>query len=449
MRLHVLPLVVLLAFPGTAAATEWFVQPGGTGPGTRTAPFGRIQDALNAARPGDQVSVFRGTYSESLVTVRDGSVEQPIRIRAAEGRGSVIVSTRQTVLIVRHAHHEVDGLVIDAQYALADAIVVRNGGHFFVLRNAEVRRTSRDAIDLAAPEGVLIENSLIHHALNAARGRTDAHGIVAGPVRRLTIRGTEIHTFSGDAIQMDPGRAAPGWTDVTIEGCRLWLRPLPAPENGFPAGTVPGENGVDTKALIGLPRARIVIRDTVAFGFRGGLISNMAAFNLKENIDALVDGVTVYDSEIAFRIRGGGKGRAGALAGIRNAVVHSTVTAFRYEDAIENLRVWNATIGGGVVRAFLAGSATATGMEVRNLLVLGSTLPPEASHPSNLITGAKAFVNAAAHDYSLVEGARAVDAGVPLPDVRSDRRGTPRPQGRGWDAGAYELSRRQTSPRWN
>ena len=94
----------------------------------------------------------------------------------------------------------------------------------------------------------LIDGSLIHHTLNAANVRTDAHGIVAGAARRLTIRNTEIHTFSGDAFQIDPGRAAPGWGDIVVEGCRFWLQPLPAAVNGFAAGVVPGENAIDTKA---------------------------------------------------------------------------------------------------------------------------------------------------------------------------------------------------------
>ena len=75
-------------------------------------------------------------------------------------------------------------------------------------------------------------------------------------------------------------------------------------ENGFAAGAVPGENAMDTKAAAANVRSRITVRDTIASGFRGGLISNMAAFNFKENVDATVDGVTVFDSEIAFRLRG-------------------------------------------------------------------------------------------------------------------------------------------------
>src|SRR5436190_24331898 len=89
--------------------------------------------------------------------------------------------------------------------------VVAYTGTGFTLRNSEVRRSGRDAVDMGAVDDVLIEGSLIHHALNSTGGRSDAHGIVAGAVHRLTIRNTEIHTFSGDGIQVDPGRAAPGW----------------------------------------------------------------------------------------------------------------------------------------------------------------------------------------------------------------------------------------------
>src|SRR5688572_19532194 len=264
----------LWAFSVPASATEWFVAPGGSGHGTSAAPFGRVQDGLNAAQAGDTVSILPGTYSEAVQTVRSGSSSLPVLLRAREGLGSVILTVPGRVLRIDHAYITVEGLVIDGQYGAADTVDVNSGAHFLTLRDTEVRRSSRDLIDIANPQGVLIERCLIHHALNAAGGRTDAHGIAAGAARDLTIRDTEIHTFSGDGFQIDPGRAAPGWDRVTIEGSTIWLAPLPAAENGFPAGTVPGENAVDTKAAPTLPRATIVIRDTMAWGFRAGLIGN-------------------------------------------------------------------------------------------------------------------------------------------------------------------------------
>jgi hypothetical protein len=426
----ILAFLILGAAP--AAAAEWFVAPGGTGPGSRSAPFGRIQIALDRVRPGDTIIILPGTYTESLRTARNGTAGSPIRLRAEGGPGSVVVTAPGMVLRIDHAHYLVEGLVIDGQYGPADAVRVSTGGHYFVLRDSEVRRSSRDCVDMGGPHGVVIERSLIHHCLNAARGRTDAHGIVAGPVRGLTIRDTEIHTFSGDAIQLDPGRAAPGWDEVTIEGCRLWLQPLPGAANGFAAGTVPGENAVDTKTYADGSRGRMVIRDTKVWGFRGGLIANMSAFNLKEQVDVIVDGVSVHDSEIAFRLRGP------ARVAVRNAVVHDVATAFRYEEDIQDLRIHNVTIGLNVARSFQSADARNASLEVRNLLVLADHLPVEAAGPGNLAVAADAFVGAAGGDYRLSPGSPAENAGMTIEGVDRDRDGVRRPQGRAVDVGAYE-----------
>ena len=427
-----------LASPGIAA--EWHVAAGGAGNGTATAPFGRIQSAIDAAQPGDTVIVGPGTFAESLVSVRSGTLTSRITLRSADGRGTTIVTNLGRVLTVNHAYFTVEGLVLDGEYGANDLVRVGSIGHGFTLRNTEVRRAGNDAVDMGAISDALIENSLIHHALNPTNGRTDAHGVVGGAVQRLTIRNTEIHTFSGDGVQIDPGRAAPGWNDVLIEGCRIWLAPLPAAENGFPAGAVTGENAVDTKASFSLPRARITIRDTEASGFRWPTTgSNIAAFNLKENIDATVDGVTVRDSEIGFRLRGGSGITEGAFVRVQNAVVHSVDVGVRYEDNIQNLRIWNTTFGSGVKQTFYSASSSGSVLDVRNVLVLGSLLLPQApSGASNLAVGASAFVNAAAHNYQLATPSPAFDAGMAIADVTVDRQGTRRPQGTAYDIGAYE-----------
>jgi hypothetical protein len=433
-RLAVLAAVALLGVAAPARAADWFVAPGGVGTGSGSFPFGRIQDALNAARAGDVITVAPGTYNETLTTVRNGASSAPVTLRAATPR-TAIVTRAGRVLTVGHAYLVVDGLVLDGQYGGDDVVRVTGAGDYLLLRNSEVRRSSKDLIDLGNPMGVVIEGCLLHHALNAAGGRTDAHGVVAGAVRDLTIRDTEIHTFSGDGLQLDPDRAAPGWDLVTVERSKIWLAPLPAAQNGFAAGVVPGENAIDTKQAATNVRARLIVRDSIASGFRGGLIGNMAAFNLKEYVDATVDGVTVSDSEIAFRLRGPG---TGARVLVTNAVVHDVTTAFRYEDNIQNLRIWNSTVGRNVTRAFQAASAPNAMLDVRNLLSIPA-LTPEAHASSNLSVTVAAFVNAAVDDYHLVPGSPAIDAGERLTTVTVDRDGVERPQGGTYDVGAYEV----------
>jgi hypothetical protein len=430
-------LAVCLLSVGSADAAEWFVAPGGAGSGTASAPFGRIQDAVDVAQAGDTVTIRPGTYLGSVRTVRNGTPGSPIKIRAVTERGSVLLTTPGRVLKVDHAYITVEALVFDGQYAASDTVQIATAANYFILRNAEVRRSTQDLIDLEGPVGVLIEHCLIHHALNAAKGRTDAHGIVAGPVRNLTVRHTEIHTFSGDGLQIDPGRSAPGWRDVTLDRVRIWLAPLPMAANGFAAGTVPGENAVDTKASAGLARATLTIRDTTASGFRNGLVGNMAAFNLKENINATLDRVTVFDSEIAFRLRGGGAASTGAWVTVKNAVVHDVLKAYLYEDNIQNLRIWNNTVGRGVTRVFDASESTMSGLNVRNVLLLGIR-PRETADPSNMSVPEQAFVDPVRHDYRLAPGTAAIDTGVTISSVSVDRNGVQRSVGSGYDVGAYE-----------
>ncbi len=360
-------------------------------------------------------------------------------MRGTGGRGDVVVTASGRVLTVSHAYFTVEGLVLDGQYGASDLVRVETAGDGFTLRASEIRRSSRDGIDIGGPSDVLIERSLVHHTLNAARGRTDAHGIVAGPARGLTIRDTEVHTFSGDAFQIDPGRAPSRWDDVTIDGCRFWLEPLRSAENGFAAGVVPGENAVDTKVAGGPHRPRLVVRNTEAFGFRDGLIDNMAAFNIKENVDALIDGVTVHGSEIAFRLR------APARVTVQNAVVYGVDYGVRYEDDIERPQIWNSTFGAAVGRPFFAAGSKRTTLEVSNVLFLAGSLPVEAGARSNLAVSADAFVDAAAHDYRLADGSPAIDRGVTLRGVDTDRDGAPRPRGSACDIGAYERPQRTAS----
>jgi hypothetical protein len=436
---HMVCLALLAGLlPVWVQAATIYVAPGANGNGSELNPFGRITDALGRAAPGDEVVLKPGVYNERVQSVRGGTPAQPLVLRAETDGTAVVTNSAGTVLRVSHSNLTVRGIVFDGQYAPFDVVIVDNAGDSLLLQNIEVRRASRDCIDIRAPADVVVEGALIHRCLNPAGGRSDAHGIVAGAARNLVIRDTKIHTFSGDAIQLDAGRAAPGWDRLTVERCQFWLEPLAVAENGFPAGTVPGENAIDTKTSPAVARALVIVRQTEAWGFRSGLIGNMAAFNIKENVEAQFDGVTVWDSEIAFRLRGPGP-FGGAWVTVQNAVVHDVTTAVRFEDDIERVQVWNSTFGSGIGRLFQAASSSARGVTAQNLLFMGlaATVPAGAG---NMEASPRFFVDAAAHDYRLAPDSRAIDAGVALPTVTTDRLGAPRPSGQHWDSGAFEFA---------
>ena len=76
----------------TPQTAQWYVAPGGTGGGTQASPFGRIQDALDAAGSGERVVISAGRYDESLVTRRD-------HVRVV-GAGDVTITASGRVLDV-------------------------------------------------------------------------------------------------------------------------------------------------------------------------------------------------------------------------------------------------------------------------------------------------------------------------------------------------------------
>jgi hypothetical protein len=244
------------------------------------------------------------------------------------------------------------------------------------------------------------------------------------------VRDSQIYQFSGDGIQLSPGREF--WDELLVESTTFWIGPLETTPSGFPEGTVPGENAFDSKTPDAGPRSRAVFRNVTAYGF-AGVISNQGAFNVKENVDVIVDGATVYDSEIAFRLR------HPSLVTVMNVVVFDCEYGVRYEDGISGLGLLNSTFGDGVGTFFRAASSDVL-PAVQNCLFMSDALPDEAVDPSNMLAEATSFMDMAGDDYHLAPGSDPVDAGIAIDAVTQDRDWVPRPQGAAYDVGAYEWS---------
>lgn len=399
----------------------------------RVAAGEDAQAAIDAAMPGDVVILEQGTHAGPLRTARDGTADAPITLR---GERSVTVMASERVLDVQHAHFHVENVVFDAQFADDRVMRVDDGATGFRLTRSVVRNARRHCIDIRNTNDVAIDDSLIHHCLAWNGGRQDAHGISAQSVQGLVIRDTEIHTFTGDAFQVDPSRSTPGWTDVLIEGCTFWLAPVTDGAGGVPNGVVPGENAIDTKTLDDVT-GRLTVRDTVAHGFRDGEIGNMAAFNIKENVEAVFDGVTVYESEIAFRLRGSSGGGPGSKSSLTNVLVYDVERALRVESDIEQVPVHHVTFGADVLEHVdFADGADASDLDVQNVVVLGD-VPPALAGPTSVTAVISDFGGVAMGDYVPVAAASWLDSGVDL-GVTHDLRGAMRPQGGGPDPGAFE-----------
>ena len=408
----------------------------GTSSGSPWRSLAKIRGT--SLKPGDRVLLKRGTsWSEELIINSPGTAAKPIMV-GAYGSGSkpVILS-----LLATQDHVTYEGIIVDHQKQSGDAVRVRGAQHN-TFRGMTVRNGTSDGIDGDKANNVLIENCHIHHFLAGSfSSQVDGHGIVFTDTQGIIIRGTEVHHVSGDSFQTDPDRDGNTPDDILIEDCHFWTGPLSQNFNsGWRSGQSPGENAIDTKMLKtdwnSVPRMRITVKNTIAHGFtNNGFIDNRAVFNMKEKVEAIFDGVTIYDSEIGFRLRGT---RGNANVTIKNAVMYNCEKAIRAEDNLANLVVHNSTFGESIAQAlrFAGGSGGTSSWDWRNNAFIG-TVPAIASSPTNMSASSNDFMNTTNNDYRLATGSSLINRGTTIVSVATDRDGATRSNP--YDVGAYKF----------
>jgi len=432
------------------------------GNGSFENPFQTIGEGLNVAQAGDSVILKDGTYSytSEVNTVRGGNaVDGPITIKALNEHGAIL-TRKGKILNISHPYITVEGIVLDHQFSRSGRVMwVRTGADSFHFKNCIARNSSVHIINLVNSGGdyledVAIEGCLIHGGLNFSIDagdnllRNDAHGISTEGVKDLVVTNTEIYDVSGDCMQPE----YENWDNILLSNVHFWSRAIPndvaqALSNAHDdqrymqlEGKYPGENAIDTKSYESNVRGRITLADSVFNGWHSDFISTCAALNLKQNITAVVVRCLFYGNEYPFRLRGKGS-KPSAHVTIKNCVVYDNDISVRAEDKIDHLHIYNNTFGPSNIRAFQqAPSSRGIGEDFQayNNLFIGDDVPAEMSDASNVKLDETNVVDAANRDYHLVSTSAAIDAGVEILQVVTDKDKIARPQGAAYDIGAYE-----------
>ena len=89
---------VAFLFSGVASGNDtWHVRAGAGGDGSANTPFGTIQEAAEAALPGDSILIHEGIYRECVRPPREGTEEARITYTAASGVSPAVRGSEELV----------------------------------------------------------------------------------------------------------------------------------------------------------------------------------------------------------------------------------------------------------------------------------------------------------------------------------------------------------------
>ncbi len=448
--MRIVLLVLLIRF---VSGATYYVAPSGTrfGPGSRKAPFNTISRALkHALQPGDKIYIQTGIYTERLKSYASGKKNRPIQLI---GRGRVEVRFAGQVLKIRHDFLTIRNITFNGLWA--NKSVASVGGNYITLKNCVFKNAKRDLLTLGNIQHITIDSCRIHHGFSwYPQTRKEPHGISTRGVKHLSITHCTIYQITGDCIQISPTRE--DWDAVSIENCTFYVAPISmveAEQAGLPkeaVGKILAENAIDLKARKrdDPGKHNITIRNCYAHGFRSTRISNAAAFNIKNPVTCLLDGVTAYDNEIAFRLR------QPARVTLQNCVMYHNVVALRAENLKESLTANNNTFGLNNKKQLKWIGRMPRRLEMFNNLFVSQRLPVLLVRDLVLRAANWAipqretdryFIDAENGDYHLKAASPAIDSGKDMGrfQITTDRANKKRPQGAGYDLGAFEYSGKQ------
>ncbi len=396
----------------TIEGNAYFVAPEGSdsNDGSIDSPWATISYAVKKTGAGDTVYLREGTYTEEVVLRGDwgagGKNGQFWTLEAYPGETAVIKGNKMKLYMVGYVRikglrFENSGISINS-WTKAGWTVPHN---IEVLNNTFETPQLRYSIITVHGNDNLVEGNVLKIT---GGGDSLDHGIYVQSGSRNIIRNNYISGASGWGIhvydELKDGRTGQ-MTDVIIEG------------NTVIGGNKRGAIIVATGSGETLARG-IIIRNNILYSNGANEIEVRS-----KSKDIYIYNNTLY--------RGGEGGD-----GIRIAVCCGTSGSINGVTIKNNL----IDIGGSGGYHVNVGTSAAelSGLILENNLYWPG--PPELKsiEDSRPVVGDPKFVSPGTADLHLRSGSAAIDSGLTLREVTTDKDGTSRPQGSAYDIGAYE-----------
>ena len=480
--------------PSSAEGSVYWVAIDGddAGPGTRDEPWATLQHAADSVGPGATVYVGEGAYEQRVEIRGSGTPGRPITFAVAPGERVVL-----------------DGSSLEVPPG-QNAMIAIDSQHFVTIRGFEITGYRSD-VSGHVPIGILVKGAadhvrlagnVVHDMGTTFQGRNggDAHGIAvfgtAGdhPIEEVEIVDNELANLtlgSSEALVVN-GNVK----DFRIEGNKVHdTDNIGIDVIGF-EGTAPDPT-VD-QARDGIVRGNVVWNVDSYGNPAYGNDRSADGIYVDGGRDILVEGNTIHDVNIGIELASEHAGRSTRNVTARNNLVYdSTAIGIaiggydRRRGSTEDCVIVNNTVVNTDGIELLVQFDTRNNVIANNVIVAGarhvfvqndyrenegnvldhnlyfsvdgsstgtwqwkgvgyddfdrwSTRSGNDRHSTFADPG---FEDAAAQDFSLRAGSRAVDAGAFLAaSGATDLRGDPRAQAAGIDLGAFEQTAPPPSP---
>lgn len=378
-------------------------------PGTREQPYRTLGRAVPTLEAGDLLNVRQGEYREYV-----SSGKQSLRAGTGWDRPIVVCGMPGETVVIRPPERDLSDPLINLAIQQQQYLVFDN----LVLDAEDLTQPFRSQ----GPDGKGPSPShirVINCELRNARGSA---AVVAGEDHQFF----NCHVHDNGHVKSEHGFSISGGHNL-IQGCDIY--------HNSGCGICISSNVTET-AGNNVLRGNRIHNNGLAL-VRGNSLNGIGGYGIgiHSGRKNLVYDNVIWNNPIGILVQP--SERPGS-----DAVIHGD------RGPSEEL-IFNNTICGSLGPGIAVASDTDTHDNViRNNIVIGNRdpnlvlWPPYKSEVSdhNQIDGNPFFRDPKANDFHLQANSVAIDTGVAIPDVRTDHDGISRPQGKGYDRGAYEYS---------
>lgn len=423
------PLSSALAICVVLGSPAW-AQTGGRSLELR--PGGSFEAAVESLQPGDTLTVFPGTYTDSGrigISVR-GSAAAPVLIKGAEGQPKPVI-TRLTGTAVQNT------------------INIEGASHL-TLRGLEIAGNGGDGINMSGgPSFITLEDLDIHDVDVGINFRSSMNNIT---VRRAHIRRTGIGGGTGEGMYVGCNDATCIVRDSLIEN--NWIHDaLPGTTQGDGIEVKVGShsNVIRDNVIYNMPYPGIFVYGTGSNPVN--VVEGNVIWNCLEGIYAVADAVVRNNIVI-----GSGTGlslyshvqvaQMKNVTAVSNTLYDNTDGLYvRWGGTVSNMVLANNAIYSPGKTAVNAGGSFGVGAAMRaNYVQGGSSIAIDGARFYDGGTAASSFVDAANKDFWPRSGsiliARGNASDAPGNDFNGASRSAP------VDIGAYESEGQAANPGW-